>query len=120
KNLKPKEDYNGLYVNIDFSEDELSIKDSCGGFALNVARDYAFRFGRPKGADFVKHSIGRFGVGMKRSLFKMGKNFTVESKHKGDHFLVEVDVDDWLKNPENWNFNYLEHEDIPKEKRNLN
>jgi len=120
KNLKPSEDYEGLNVIVDFSEKEFSIKDNCGGFSLEVAQEYAFRFGRPKGAEFVKHSIGRFGVGMKRSLLKMGRKFSVESKHKDDHFLVEVDVLEWLKEPENWNFDYLEKEDIPANKRNLN
>ncbi|MCP4458032.1 MAG: ATP-binding protein [Cytophagales bacterium] len=120
KNLKHNENYEGLQVDIFLSKDEFSIKDNCGGFSLEVAKEYAFRFGRPKGADFVKHSIGRFGVGMKRSLLKMGKNFSVESKNGNDHFLVEVDVDEWLKKPDDWNFSYLEKSDIPIEKSNLN
>ncbi len=120
KNLKEQENYEGLHVAIQFSEDSFSIRDNCGGFPLQVAQEYAFRFGRPKGADFVKHSIGRFGVGMKRSLLKMGRNFSVESKHGDDHFLVDVDVVEWLKKPENWDFSYLEHDDIPKDKSRLN
>lgn len=109
KNIKPNENYEGLNVELTFSENEFQIIDNCGGFPLETAKSYAFRFGRPSehSAKFVDHSIGRFGVGMKRSLFKMGEHFTVESKHKKDHFLVEVDVKKWVKKKE-WTFNYLE------------
>ena len=40
---------------------------------------------------------GRFGFGMKRFLFKIGKNFVVESQFEQDAFKVEVDVDRWSK-----------------------
>lgn len=113
KSIRKKEDYADLKVDISISKTEFIIKDNCGGFSLEVAKEYAFRFGRPKAAKFVDHSIGRFGVGMKRALFKMGKHFTVESKHKNDHFLVEVDVDNWLSTPEQWEFTYLENKNIP-------
>lgn len=120
KNLHNDENYKGLYVELTLRSDKFIIKDNCGGFPLKVAKEYAFRFGRPKEAKFVDHSIGRFGVGMKRALFKIGKYFTVESKHKNDHFLIEVDVDKWLNLPEEqWDFRYTNGSDIPIEKRNL-
>lgn len=121
KAIRKNEDYKGLEVTIQLSNKSFSIGDNCGGFSLTVAKEYAFRFGRPKGATFVQHSIGRFGVGMKRALFKMGRSFTVESKKKKDHFLIGVDVDTWLKTPEEWDFSYVEKEDIPpKDKKLLN
>lgn len=121
KNLKEDENYEGLKVNLILNEKCFEISDNCGGFPLDVAINYAFRFGRPDDpkAEFVKHSIGRFGVGMKRSLFKMGKHFIVESKCKNDHFLIEINVDDWIKE-EAWTFTYLEKNEIPKNKSKLN
>lgn len=114
--LIKQEDYSGLEVDIRVEEDKFVISDNCGGFTLNTAINYAFRFGRPIEAKFVDNSIGRFGVGMKRALFKIGRHFTVESKNKNDHFLVEVDVSSWLTKPNDWNFTYVEKEDIPVDK----
>jgi len=117
---RKRNDYSGLEVDIRLESNRFIISDNCGGFSLDTAIQYAFRFGRPAKAKFVDNSIGRFGVGMKRALFKIGRHFTVESKHDKDHFLVEVDVKQWLTKPDNWNFTYVEKENIPNEKSNLN
>ena len=92
-----------------------------GGFSIDTAKRYAFRFGRPEDAPKENGTVGRFGIGMKRSLFKIGKTFTVESQFKQDSFRVEVDVDDWskkvraIKNEDgssdiidDWSFTYIE------------
>lgn len=107
--------YEGLYIDIHISGEQFSVLDNCGGFGLDIARKYAFRFGRPEGVKDVSGSVGRFGIGMKRALFKMGKNFSIESKTEKDHFCVNVDVDKWKaqKNTtsdglvvDDWSFNY--------------
>lgn len=87
--------YEGLWVKITINKEEFIVQDNCGGFSLETAQKYAFRFGRPDDAPETKGSVGRFGIGMKRSLFKMGKNFEVESKTDTDHFEVKVDVAEW-------------------------
>ena len=112
-------DYSGLQIELKIDKDEFCIKDNCGGFSLETAQKYAFRFGRPDEAPKVNNTVGRFGIGMKRSLFKIGKNFSVESETSEDHFKVEVDVDEWSKKKrtiivgegiessiDDWNFNY--------------
>lgn len=92
-----KSDFNGmgLCVQLALSENELTIADNCGGFSLDTAKKYAFRFGRPSDAPLESNTIGRFGIGMKRSLFKMGRNFSVESKYGADHYRITVDVAAW-------------------------
>lgn len=90
-----QDDLSNFFINIEIDGDKLLIQDNCGGFSLERAKKYAFRFGRPEEAPTIKRSVGRFGIGMKRALFKMGKSFTVESQKDGEHFLVSVDVDSW-------------------------
>lgn len=111
--------YEGLFIDIIISREAFILRDNCGGFDLETAQKYAFRFGRPEDAPVTEGSIGRFGVGMKRALFKMGQNFEVESKTDHDHFQIDVDVKSWkeqktnIKNEkdelveiEDWNFSY--------------
>lgn len=94
--MRPEGHYQGLYIKIQIAGDHFSIEDNCGGFSLETAQKYAFRFGRPTTAPHeVNNSVGRFGIGMKRSLFKMGKKFVVETQHVDDHFKIDVDVDAW-------------------------
>lgn len=92
-----KESLGNFYVNIKIDENGLLIEDNCGGFSLLRAQKYAFRFGRPEKAPTIENSVGRFGIGMKRALFKMGKKFSVESQKEKEHFCVNVNVDDWCQ-----------------------
>jgi hypothetical protein len=124
-----KDDYSGLFIKITVNNNEFVLEDNCGGFSLEIARNYAFRFGRPESAKVVGGTVGRFGVGMKRSLFKMGKSFEVESKSEIDHFQVDINVANWLTKTDiitnkdgdkeeidDWNFDYV---DINPEINNL-
>lgn len=113
-----KNDYSNLYIHLTLNENEFIVEDNCGGFSLETAQKYAFRFGRPEDAPPTTGTVGRFGVGMKRALFKMGKVFEVESKTDDDHFQIDVDVAKWKEQKtieekdgvdvkrDDWNFNY--------------
>lgn len=103
--VEDEEDYSEYFVRIEMDSESLVIEDNCGGIPLNVAEEYAFRFGRPDDLDDVLPSkIGEFGIGMKRSLFKIGGEFKIESKTEDDHFIIEVDVDEWREDTGNWDF----------------
>jgi len=91
-------------VKIDITPDTFIIADNCGGISIEIAREYAFNFGRPPGSPSVDGSIGRFGVGMKRALFKIGNKFTVQSHTDTDYFKLTVDVEAWSQRPEDWSF----------------
>ncbi|MBO2601869.1 ATP-binding protein [Shewanella algae] len=100
----------GKNIKICIQSDKFEISDNCGGISKNAAINYAFKFGRPITAPNTPHSVGRFGVGMKRALFKMGRAFKIYSKHIEDSFLVDVNVDNWIANPADWQFQLVEQD----------
>ncbi len=107
RRLKGGNSFKGLSVHLLFDANSFLIKDNCGGMSIKTAKEVAFRFGRPEGAMTTKHSIGRFGVGMKRAIFKMGRFFTVESATKKERFKIELNVNDWAKATA-WGFDFAE------------
>lgn len=101
--------YKDYKIEIYFNTREFVIKDNCGGFSKKIADEYAFKLGKPdeyKSSEKAKGMVGRFGIGMKRALFKIGTYFIVESKSNGDHFIVEENVVDWKDDREKWEFNF--------------
>lgn len=104
KRLRPDGNFENLRVEISISPTQFSISDNCGGIPLEVARKYAFKFGRADGFEETDHSVGQFGIGMKRALFKMGQYFKVTSTEPKSHFEIEVDVPVWLSDNTNWDF----------------
>lgn len=98
--------FNGLEVQLQLKKDKFTIKDNCGGIDIQTAKDYVFRFGRPKARPETKHSVGEFGVGMKRAIFKIGKEFCVQSEKSGEKWEVKVNVPEWSKNDDqtSWSF----------------
>ena len=103
-------DFSGLFINLTLTEDKFEISDNCGGIDIDIAKEYAFRFGRPDEVKDIKFSIGQFGIGMKRALFKMGKEFSINSSTIKNSFAMKVNVDEWSKD-KNWHFNYDTDED---------
>lgn len=105
--LEPDEKYRKLKIEIKISPEEFSIIDNCGGITSELARNYAFRFGRPKDMPETPGLVGQFGIGMKRAMFKLGKHFIIESTSTFSKFLVEENIDEWI-NKEKWNFHFKE------------
>lgn len=97
RSVRKDGDFKGLAVQLNLSAKSFSISDNCGGMAVSTAAEYAFRFGRAPGAPNVEGSIGQFGVGMKRALFKMGRKFEVSSVSSESSFKLTVDVDAWKR-----------------------
>lgn len=112
KSKKKKGDFQGLEICVHFDKRQFSIKDNCGGIPLDVAKDYAFRFGRPKSKEVVEtETTGIFGIGMKRALFKMGKYFEVKSATKSSYFEIKLDVEEWMEDDgNNWDFPFEKYQ----------
>lgn len=99
--------FDGYWVRIDLDAQQFKIADNCGGMSVEIARKYAFRFGRPDDMIPTPHSVGQFGVGMKRALFKLGREFVIESATDTSRFKVDVDVETW-RHEEEWQFAFAE------------
>lgn len=116
RRLRPEGNFEGLYVRIEIDGNHFRIADNCGGIPVEIAKKYAFRFGRPKEMyeDQVNYptirSIGQFGIGMKRALFKLGSNFRITSTTETSRFVVKVNVDEWAKT-DKWQFEFAELEE---------
>jgi len=95
RRMRSSGDFNGLWVRVELDGKHFKIADNCGGIPVDIARNYAFRFGRPKDAPLTPGSVGQFGVGMKRTFFKLGQHFTVCSATSTTRFDMEIDVTKW-------------------------
>jgi hypothetical protein len=84
-----------LWVRLTVSGERFFIEDNCGGMEVNTARKYAFRFGRPEDFQGGESSVGQFGIGMKRALFKLGNEFTLLSVAEHSRFSLAVNVPAW-------------------------
>jgi Histidine kinase-, DNA gyrase B-, and HSP90-like ATPase len=95
--------YQGFWARINFSADRFTIEDNCGGIPLEIAKTYAFRMGRPASINEKNpniNTIGTYGIGMKRAIFKIGHSSQVVSQTLDDSFRVMisptwVNSDEW-------------------------
>lgn len=105
-----KEPYKGFFADITATPDKFVIEDNCGGIPREIATASAFRLGRPASvAPENLETVGVYGIGMKRAIFKLGRKAIVMSEHQGAAFRVEISPE-WLDQDENWD---LQLEDIP-------
>ncbi len=94
--------YNGYYAEITATPKKFLIQDNCGGIPKDVAIKSAFRLGRPSDMIAEKlETVGVYGIGMKRAIFKLGQHAVVTSEHEGKAFRVEI-TKEWLASDENW------------------
>lgn len=104
RKLPKDKKYRKFKVAIDYSREAFKIQDDCGGIPIEIAKQYAFRFGRPDGAlEDTAHLLGLYGIGMKRALFKMGKRVNIKSSTGTESFELDVNVDEWRRK-EKWDF----------------
>ncbi len=105
--------YSGYRIDIAMSPKSFVISDNCGGISLDVLKNYAFRMGRDP--DMPKDSVatvGTFGIGMKRAIFKMGKQCDVLTKSradfcKGEKHTYKVSITPkWIENESQWEIPY--------------
>jgi hypothetical protein len=107
--------YAGRYARIVFNEKEFTIEDNCGGIPFEIAKEYAFRMGRPSTVKNAKPGkIGVYGIGMKRAIFKMGRSCVVHSHTKERTFDVCIDPT-WLTKDTDWDLHAVDTKPQMKE-----
>lgn len=86
----PNPPYEGYWAKIIMAPDHFVIEDNCGGIPIEIAKKYAFAMGRPEGANAQGQpaTVGMYGIGMKRAIFKLGTEALVESRNDTG-FIVE-------------------------------
>lgn len=97
--IKP---YRGYKAEIEFGPEDFTISDNCGGIPWDL-HEYAFRMGPPPSETHKRPSgsVGVYGIGMKRALFKLGRHCLISTRNAADQYEVEIDSD-WMASEENW------------------
>ena len=102
--------YAGYRAEITFGEDSFCIHDNCGGIPWQL-HAYAFRMGpdqRRQGDSLP--TVGTYGIGMKRAIFKIGRACLISTKHENAQYEVEI-TPEWLDNPDLWRIPVREAEE---------
>jgi len=93
--------YDGFKAEIEFNSDSFSITDNCGGIPWDL-HDYAFRMGRSEDREFdAPGSVGVYGIGMKRAIFKIGKDCLISTRNADHQYEVEINPK-WIANEFEW------------------
>jgi hypothetical protein len=113
-------DLSNFSIAIEFSPEGFSIADNCGGMTLEDAINHAFSFGRRATEEHDDYSIGVYGIGMKRAVFKLGTDIKIRSTapDNGNRlaFAVPINVADWLANDTPpWDFDIVEDAPLPED-----
>lgn len=93
--------YAGFWAHIEYDKDSFSIADNCGGIPWDL-HEYAFRMGRAQGyKGDPPGTVGVYGIGMKRAIFKMGRHCLISTRNGNDRYEVEI-TPDWVGDEEEW------------------
>ncbi|MEA4939157.1 MAG: ATP-binding protein [Christensenella sp.] len=95
--------YSGFFAEILIGKDLFSISDNCGGIPRDTAEKYAFRMGRSSDKiDEDLPTVGIYGIGMKRAIFKIGRIGEVVTRNNGAAYKVSIPAS-WATEDE-WDF----------------
>ncbi len=95
---KPFKDH---WAHITFDRKKFVIEDNCGGIPWEL-HDYAFRMGAEPGRKPEKTgTLGVYGIGLKRALFKMGQESTI-STQSGKHAYIVGIPPTWIDDEKKW------------------
>lgn len=93
--------YEGFWAEIKFDKHSFSISDNCGGIPWNL-HAYAFRMGRARDRKpDVSGTVGVYGIGMKRAIFKMGRECLISTQNGDNNYEVEI-TPQWINDEEKW------------------
>ncbi len=91
-------------IKIILDEQRFEIFDNCGGISKEILTKKVFLFGVEQFTS-DNPTLGLYGIGLKRSLFKIGKDITLETDDGKDYSLVSFNVNTWASLP-SWDIPY--------------
>ena len=112
-------DLSKFKIDIKIAPHRFSILDNCGGMTLDDAVNHAFTFGRSARQHQDDFSIGVYGIGMKRAVFKLGGDIRVRSTFVQTDgvslsFAVPINVNEWLgTDSPPWDFDIVDDQPLP-------
>lgn len=111
-------DYSGFEANIIVQKDRFIIQDNCGGISKDIAINSAFRMGRDssKKLDENLPTVGIYGIGMKRAIFKIGREAEVVSKCANEQFSVKIPYE-WTQT-DGWDLSLEDIDSVPAKIQN--
>ncbi|WP_202949119.1 ATP-binding protein [Halomonas sp. KM-1] len=89
--------------------------------SLEDAEKEAFSFGRNMPETHNNYSIGVYGIGMKRAVFKLGEDILIRSTHsptleEKESFTVPIKVNEWVVDDRlPWDFEILDDEALEQD-----
>ena len=86
-------------ISLTISENIFEIIDYCGGISKQDLLNEVFRFGMTDEDDH-KNTIGVYGIGLKRAIFKIGNDIIFETDDGTDYCNFRIDVPAWLASKE--------------------
>jgi Histidine kinase-, DNA gyrase B-, and HSP90-like ATPase len=110
--------YEGFWAKITLDKEHFRIEDNCGGIPWSE-HDRAFRMGRPKsppkepGSKDVL-SVGVYGIGMKRAIFKIGTEARIWTQNNSDNYRVPISSN-WMNDEDEWNLDVISSEETMPE-----
>lgn len=87
--------YAGFEVSLEVSPARVAIEDNCGGIPAKTLEEHVLRFGKHSRGRF--HSIGYYGVGLNRAIFRLGNTAQIETDTGTERCLLLLDCAEYLK-----------------------
>jgi hypothetical protein len=87
-------------IEVNVTTEQISVSDHSGGIPLRMAKEEVFNFGRQEPTH--RGTLGVYGIGLKRAMFKLGEDIEIVSKTMKDGFSIRLDVPTWQADADNW------------------
>ena len=80
-------------IDIKLSNESFLIFDTCGGIGKDFLETNVFTFGSTLERGFA--TLGMYGIGLKRSIFKLGNQISIRTDDGQDYCEMVLNVTDW-------------------------
>ena len=93
-------EYNGYTINLILQKNLFLISDHGKGIDKIFLQKDTLRFGTK--TDHHTTSIGFYGIGLNRAIFKLGKKINITTETNLERSIINLDVAKFLKDNDNW------------------